>query len=76
MQTENEDQPATAEESAAIERFASVGGDAPLSPKYGGPTVPESHPEPEQPAAPVDVTVIHLDPATAPPVVQQIPPAQ
>jgi hypothetical protein len=32
-------QPATAEESAALPRFASQGAGAPLSPKYGGPCV-------------------------------------
>lgn len=54
-------QPTTADESASIERFSAVGGNAPLSPKMGGPTVPEAEPEPDPPASPVDVTVIVLD---------------
>lgn len=50
----------TADESALIERFSRVGGDAPLSPKMGGPVVPESDPALEDPDAPVDVRVILL----------------
>jgi len=58
---QNEDQQVnSAEEAVAIERFSSIGGDAPLSPKMGGPSVPEPDPEQEAdpPAAPVDVIVI------------------
>jgi len=50
--------PDTSQESAQIERFASIGGDAPLSPIYGGPTVTYHEPEPDQSQESGEVVII------------------